>query len=223
MQSRSPPPSHGLSPDHPATPPPWSAVDHSPPTSSSISSPFLLLHPITTAITTYSSPPTTVGLLLQHPRTSAPNCRTSPPRASSRHRRRHRRRGRRGRPPMPGAPYAAFPWRPTSSGTRRRGNFCVLNEIPSTRASFELRIGAPSQQLRARFPGDPTVGSAISSLRRNLVSWGQLRQLVSPPPQLCLACYQFRCEAGLCGFSGTSYTCQLFRLSRRIAWRCLLA
>ncbi|KAJ6827760.1 leucine-rich repeat extensin-like protein 4 [Iris pallida] len=52
---------------------------------------------------------------------------------------------------------------------------------------------------------------------------GQLRQLISPPPQLRLACYQFRCEAGLCGFSGTSYTYQLFRLSRRIAWRCLLA
>ncbi|KAJ6819112.1 proline-rich receptor-like protein kinase PERK12 [Iris pallida] len=91
--------------------------------------------------------------------------------------------------PMPGAPYAAFPWRPTSSGMRRRGDFCVLNEIPSTRASFELRIGAPSQQLRVRFYGDPTVGSAISSLHRNLVSRGQLRQLVSPPPQLCLACY----------------------------------
>ncbi|KAJ6821364.1 proline-rich receptor-like protein kinase PERK12 [Iris pallida] len=32
-------PSHGLSPDHPATPPPWSAVDHSPPTFLSFPSP----------------------------------------------------------------------------------------------------------------------------------------------------------------------------------------
>ncbi|KAJ6803480.1 putative formin-like protein 18 isoform X1 [Iris pallida] len=90
-----------------------------------------------------------------------------------------------------------------SSGTCRRGDFCVLNEIPSARASLELRFGVPSQRLRVHFPGDPIVGSAISSFHRNLVSWGQLRQLVSPPPQLRLACYQFRCESGLCGFSGT--------------------
>ncbi|KAJ6845745.1 proline-rich receptor-like protein kinase PERK12 [Iris pallida] len=51
-----------------------------------------------------------------------------------------------------------------------------------TRASLELRFDAPSQRLRTRFPEDPTVGSAISSLRRNLVLRGQLRQLVSPPP-----------------------------------------
>ncbi|KAJ6842519.1 pollen-specific leucine-rich repeat extensin-like protein 3 [Iris pallida] len=100
-------------------------------------------------------------------------------------------------PPIPGAPYAAFPWRPTSSGTRRRGDLYVLNEIPSARASSEFRIRAPSQPLCARFLEDPTVGSAISPLRRNLVSRGQLRQLVSPPPQLRLACYQFRCEAGI--------------------------
>ncbi|KAJ6832598.1 proline-rich protein HaeIII subfamily 1-like [Iris pallida] len=37
---------------------------------------------------------------------------------------------------------------------------------------------------------------AISFRGANFVS-------LYPPPQLCLACYQFWCEAGLCGFSGT--------------------
>ncbi|KAJ6792317.1 putative proline-rich receptor-like protein kinase PERK13 [Iris pallida] len=110
----------------------------------------------------------------------------------------------------------------------------VLRDAPSRRfLRFERRPVVTRARLSPfwrsvaatshAFFGDPTVGSAISSLRRNLVSRGQLRQLVSPPPQLRLACYQFRCEAGLCGFSGTPYTYQLFRLSRRIAWRCLLA
>ncbi|KAJ6831347.1 putative formin-like protein 5 [Iris pallida] len=90
----------------------------------------------------------------------------------------------------------------------------VLRDAPSRRfvrfqrdpvgaRELELRNRVPSQRLRAHFSGDPTVGSSISSLRRNLVSRGQLRQLVSPLPQLRLACYQFLCEAGLCGFSGT--------------------
>ncbi|KAJ6837845.1 putative formin-like protein 18 isoform X2 [Iris pallida] len=35
-----------------------------------------------------------------------------------------------GSPPL-AAPQAAFLWRPTSSGTRRRGDSCVLNDIPS--------------------------------------------------------------------------------------------
>ncbi|KAJ6815256.1 putative LRR receptor-like serine/threonine-protein kinase [Iris pallida] len=93
--------------------------------------------------------------------------------------------------PGPGAHMGLLPWRPTSSGTRRRGDSCVLNEIPSACASLELKICAPSQQLHACFPENPTVGSAISSLRRNLVLRGQLRQLVSPPLQLRLVCYQF--------------------------------
>ncbi|KAJ6800927.1 putative F-box protein isoform X1 [Iris pallida] len=98
-------------------------------------------------------------------------------------------------PPGPGVHMGLLPWRPTSSGMRRRGDSCVLNEIPSACTSLELRICAPSQQLRTHFPRNPTVRSAISSLRRNLVLWGQLRQLVPPPSQLHLACYQFLCEA----------------------------
>ncbi|KAJ6831844.1 formin-like protein 5 [Iris pallida] len=44
----------------------------------------------------------------------------------------------------PGRTLGYLPWRPTSSGTRRRGDSRVLNEIPSAHASLELRFCAPS-------------------------------------------------------------------------------
>ncbi|KAJ6841212.1 formin-like protein 6 [Iris pallida] len=85
--------------------------------------------------------------------------------------------------------------------------------------SFWRSVAATSHAFSRR--SDHWIGDFFAPSQYRLR--GQLRQLVSPLPQLRLACYQFLCEAGLCGFSGTSYTYQLFRLSRRIAWRCLLA
>ncbi|KAJ6818336.1 proline-rich receptor-like protein kinase PERK12 [Iris pallida] len=104
--------------------------------------------------------------------------RETPPPTS----RRDPRRPRRGWPPSGRAP-AYLPMAANvlrDAPSRRFVRFARRPVV--TRASLELRFDAPSQRLRTRFPEDPTVGSAISSLRRNLVLRGQLRQLVSPPP-----------------------------------------
>ncbi|KAJ6832772.1 putative formin-like protein 18 isoform X2 [Iris pallida] len=99
-------------------------------------------------------------------------------------------------PPRLGAPPGCPTWQPPSSPTRTIGYSCISHEIPSTRARAKSRIGAPSQRFRADFLVNPTVGSAISLLRRNLVSWSRLRQLVTSPSQLRFVHRQFWCIAG---------------------------
>ncbi|KAJ6806740.1 formin-like protein 6 [Iris pallida] len=105
----------------------------------------------------------------------------------------------------PSRRFVRFARRPVVTRAKSRS---FWRSVAATSRTFSRRSDrwivdffAPSQ---SRFAG-PTSSACISS--------------TAAP----LACYQFLCEAGLCGFSGTSYTYQLFRLSRRIAWRCLLA
>ncbi|KAJ6836892.1 uncharacterized protein M6B38_324755 [Iris pallida] len=111
---------------------------------------------------------------------------------------RHHVAGRRRRAPWPRAHPRATPPRPSSTfPTRTIGDSCVYVEIPSSRAISSFRNCVSGQQVRACFSGDPTVGSAIFLLRRNLVLWSRLRQLVTSPSQLRFAYRQFRCTAGI--------------------------
>ncbi|KAJ6793870.1 putative formin-like protein 18 isoform X1 [Iris pallida] len=118
----------------------------------------------------------------------------------------------------------ALPWRPTSSGTRRRGDFCVLNEIPSARArvwnsdlafrrSDIARVFPEIQPLDRRF----LRSVAISFRGANFVSLYLLHR--SSVWRATSSGAKLDSVASV----GPLYTYQLFRLLRRIAWRCLLA
>ncbi|KAJ6843251.1 putative formin-like protein 18 isoform X2 [Iris pallida] len=190
--------------------------------SSSLSSSFLLLTTIITftiklTITTFiilstptpppHGPPPPAAVPARWPRTPHPAPRSNAataaacaqPRARATTAAGDRRRPARTTPAWPprlGAPPGCPTWQPPSSPTRTIGYSCISHEIPSTRARAKSRIGAPSQRFRADFLVNPTVGSAISLLRRNLVSWSRLRQLVTSPSQLRFVHRQFWCIAG---------------------------
>ncbi|KAJ6800455.1 putative formin-like protein 3 isoform X1 [Iris pallida] len=87
-------------------------------------------------VASYAAPRTTVRLNAAH--SSSGNSAHSSVLGRARER---RCRAAAGRPlawptpavgsPLSGEPQASFPWRPTSSGTRHRGDSCVLHDVPS--------------------------------------------------------------------------------------------